>query len=56
LGRRDPAPGRVRGVGERWGLFTDITYVGLSDSAEGELGFGRLDVEIEKLVVEGGLI
>ena len=33
------------GVGERCGVFADVTYIELADSAEGELGFGRLDVE-----------
>jgi len=44
------------GVGERWGLFADVTYIELSDSVEGELGFGRLDVELEETTIEGGLI
>jgi hypothetical protein len=44
------------GVGDRWGLFGDVTYIELSDSAEGELGFGSLDVEIEEMLLEGGLI
>jgi hypothetical protein len=46
----------LEGVGERWGVFGDITYVELADSADGELGFGRLDVEIEEMLVEAGLI
>ncbi len=46
----------LEGVGERWGVFGDITYVELADSADGELGFGRLEVEIEEMLVEGGLI
>jgi len=46
----------LEGVGERWGVFGDITYIELEDSAEGGLGFGRLDVEIEEMLVEAGLI
>jgi len=46
----------LEGVGERWGVFGDVTYIELTDSAEGELGFGRLDVEIEEMLVEAGLI
>lgn len=44
------------GVRDRWGLFVDVTYIELSDSAEGELGLTRFDVEIEETTIEGGLI
>jgi hypothetical protein len=47
---------RFEGAGERWGVFGDVTYIELTDSAEGELGLTRFDVEIEELLLEGGLI
>jgi hypothetical protein len=47
---------RLEGVGERWGVFADVTHIELTDGGEGELGFGRLDVELEETVVEAGLV
>jgi hypothetical protein len=44
------------GSREKWGLFTDINYVELSDSETGEMGLGRLDVNIEEAVFELGAI
>jgi hypothetical protein len=44
------------GTRERWGLFADVNYVELSDSATGEMGLGRLDVDIEETVLEAGAI
>jgi len=44
------------GTRERWGLFADVNYVELSDSETGEMGLGRLDVDIEEAVFEAGAI
>jgi hypothetical protein len=44
------------GMGDRWGLFADVTYVELSDSQTGEMGVVRLDADIEETVLEGGVI
>lgn len=44
------------GTRERWGLFADVNYVDLSDSATGEMGLGRLDVDIEEAIFEAGAI
>jgi hypothetical protein len=44
------------GTRDRWGLFADINYVELSDSVTGEMGLGRLDVDIEESVFEVGAI
>jgi hypothetical protein len=44
------------GTREHWGLFADVSHVELSDSETGEMGFSRLDVDIEDTVVEAGAI
>ena len=44
------------GSKDRWGLFADVSHVDLRDSQSGELGFGRLDVDIKETVTEGGLL
>jgi len=44
------------GLGDRWGLFADISYVDLKDSEFGEMELVRFDVEIEETVLEAGLI
>jgi len=44
------------GTRGRWGMFADVSYIDLSDSASGEYGFTRLDVAIEETLVEGGAI
>jgi hypothetical protein len=44
------------GTREHWGMFADVSYVELSDTVTGEMGFSRLDVDIEETVVEAGAI
>ncbi len=44
------------GVRDRWGLFTDLTYIELSDSETGEMGLLRFDVEITEALFEAGAI
>jgi hypothetical protein len=44
------------GVGDRWGLFADLTYIDLSDSETGELAILRFDVEITEALLEAGAI
>ena len=44
------------GLGDRWGLFADVSYVDVKDSETGEAGLTRLDVEIEETVLEAGVI
>lgn len=44
------------GVGDRWGVFADVTYIEASDSVTGDREVLRLDVEIEESVLEGGMI
>ena len=46
----------LEGVGDRWGLFADVSHVNLKDSETGEAGLTRFDVEIEETVWEAGLI
>lgn len=46
----------LEGVGDRWGLFANVSYVEVKDSEIGEAGLTRLDVEIEDTVWEAGLI
>lgn len=46
----------LEGVGVRWGVFADVTYIEASDSETGDRELLRLDVEIEESVLEGGLI
>ena len=44
------------GIGDRWGLFADVTYVELVDSQTGEMGLARFDVDIEEMVAEAGVV
>jgi hypothetical protein len=44
------------GLGDRWGVFADISYVDLKDSEVGEMELVRFDAEIEETVLEAGLI
>jgi hypothetical protein len=44
------------GIGDRWGVFADVSAVEISDSETGELGVVRLDVEIDETVGEIGAI
>lgn len=44
------------GIGDRWGLFADVSYIDLRDSKTGEMGVARLDAKIEETNLEGGMI
>jgi hypothetical protein len=44
------------GMREHWGMFADVNYVDLSDSATGEYGLARLDVDYEEMLLEAGAL
>jgi len=46
----------VEGLGARWGVFADLTYIELTDSSTGEYGITRLDVDLEETLLEAGAI
>jgi hypothetical protein len=44
------------GIRDRWGFFVDLTYIELSDSQAGEMGYLNVDVELKEVTYEMGMI